>query len=344
MQHHQEIHWQVDPTKLGDRPRIAQHKDEGRVSSPRFLTINIPAMTATKRKDRKAGPPIEIIIGGDPKKKLPKTIEVKESFRPPPAVVVVKKESAFVPDVIQIQEMAPPTRIPENNGKAVTPQLSREEDSNNSQTADLPQDISMERSPTRPTDPFVEACEAKKTPVLQYGVTPLRKRTVPLDDNITKKEADDGKGESAATKNTETTNPPTTTTRGRGQAATKRTSSPDPPAAKADTTCNKILPDFTQMAKQTIERRHTAHFRNSFSEGQQLQSNLTQQQEQLHHSWPTTVKHSSAMNIYHHSRHDRRVPFWLEVTGKPEDWIQATSPDNIEKIGRKIAEQRLHEM
>ncbi|CAB9528552.1 expressed unknown protein [Seminavis robusta] len=227
------------------------------------------------------------------KKKPPKTIQVKDDFRPPSVVVVVdklEKKDNRIPPVIKVQqELLDKTDNPHGFPGLGT------------------------------SDAIDESETTEEVPALADELTMIQKSS---------SERTTLAAQIVAAHNNQ-----------------PRISSPDPPAAKAETTSHKILPDFSAMAKQRRQSESSSRRRrrnildvsdgnHSYTEGP-----LAHMYMRNHESWPAPATHNNSRQLRRSS--STRTPHWIGVTGTADDWIRATKPDDILEVGRKIARHRL---
>ena len=133
----------------------------------------------------------------------------------------------------------------------------------------------------------------------------------------------------------------------------ERIRSPDPPAAKAETTSKTILPDYTTMTKQRHSHNNLRYQRNSVSSrtsndsAQQQLHTANTTQTLLHKSWPAphVMMGNSILTGSRPRPRTTRTPPWLGATGTPEEWIQATTTKPTEELPHedrsRISEQGL---
>lgn len=274
-------------------------------TSPRHLTINVPTGAAMAREHQSVWPPQEIVVG-NPTEKLPKTIQVKGSFRPPEEIIVIENViDGHVPNVIQVSEMLDVKQATVVKSLSSTEAAVR----GNAQSSKTHHHKRKEeqlfvegvRSIEIQADPY-----ASKNGVPEVIESPNknRKEVPALGDEIT------------------VINPTNSSMTPLIPRPPSCPTGPDPPAAKASTTNRQILPDFSVLAEK---RKHTRTRRKNVLDESSNHNQL------LHQSWP--VAGGATANK---SRRNR-APQWLGVTGTAEDWIRPNDPQDI---GLKIAAQR----
>ena len=310
------------------RDRFRGTSEKKQITSPRLMTINIPAgpSAETEKRDRSTWhPPQEILVGlpGEEEGKPPQTIEVKGlgSFFPPKQIVVVepKEDTGRVPDVIQISDVVPDgqkaaaqrslsgTEVAVRGAKShmkrkATAKQRRRSDTHQDVGKNPPQDIEVRKELPSVGDEIAVIIQPEST-IRRSQEEP--RQVVGMN-----------------------------TSNYHNSVERRRHSAQDPPAAKAATTNRHVLPDFSSLAatnNNNISNRRRNHRKNilDFSDDKN---------HILHQSWPVQggTTEMIATNLSKANR--ARVPQWLGVTGTPEDWIR---PDNPRQIGRKIASQRM---